>query len=121
MNAMMMLWVAIVLLLVAAVGGLVMAGIRFSKNANPPAWLAMVHGFVAGSAATLLLYAALVAGLPMLANIGIVVLLGAALLGASLNLVYQWQRQLLPTNLVVIHAIAAVVGLGLLVAGGLGY
>lgn len=121
MNAMMVLWVAIVLLLVAAVGGVVMAAIRFSKTVNPPAWLAMVHGFVAGSAATLLLYAALVAGLPTLANTGIAVLLGAALLGAFLNLTYQWRQRLIPTNLIVVHALAAVIGVGLLVAGALGY
>lgn len=78
MSAMMMLQVAIVLLLIAAAGGLVMAAIRFSRDANPPAWLAMLHGLLAGGAATLLLYAALVAGLPAMANLGIVLLLGAA-------------------------------------------
>lgn len=114
MSAMMMLQVAIVLLLIAAAGGLVMAAIRFSRDANPPAWLAMLHGLLAGGAATLLLYAALVAGLPAMANLGIVLLLGAAGLGAFLNLVYQWHQQLLPTGLVLLHASVAVVGVVLL-------
>ena len=53
-----------VLLAIAAVGGLVMAGMRFAGNRQPPAGLAMLHGFLAAAAVTLLLYAAPTIGLP---------------------------------------------------------
>ena len=41
-----------VLLAIAAVGGLVMAGIRFAGNRQPPPALAMLHGFLAAAAVT---------------------------------------------------------------------
>ncbi|HUP06366.1 MAG TPA: hypothetical protein VMU47_04395 [Caldimonas sp.] len=43
------------LLALAAVGGLALAGIRFGRDAEPPAWLAMVRGLIAGAALTLLI------------------------------------------------------------------
>ena len=52
-----------VLLAIAAVGGLVMAGIRFAGNRQPQPALAMLHGFLAAAAVTLLLYAAATIGL----------------------------------------------------------
>lgn len=120
MDAMMMLKTAIALLLIAATGGLVMAGIRYSRQANPPAWLAMLHGLLAGAALTLLLYAALVAGLPTLANAGIAVLLLAAAGGAFLNLAYQWRQKLIPVGIVLLHAALALTGFLLLAVAAFG-
>ena len=49
---------ATVLLALGALGGLLMAGMRFAGRPHPPAWLAMLHGVLAAAAITLLLYAA---------------------------------------------------------------
>lgn len=87
-----------------------MAITRLSKNVNPPSWLAMLHGFLAAAGATLLLYAALVIGIPSLANVGLALLLLAALGGLVLNLKYQWERVLLPRGLMIGHAVIAVIG-----------
>ena len=103
-----------VLLAIAAVGGLVMAGVRFSGNRQPPPVLAMLHGFLAAAAVTLLLYAALTVGLPGAALLALVLFLVAAGGGVVLNLNYHWKQLPLPKWLVVVHAIAAVAGFVLL-------
>ena len=105
-----------VLLAIAAAGGLVMAGIRFVGNRPPPAPLAMLHGFLAAAAVTLLLYAAATVGLPVMALVALALFLAAAGGGAILNLNYHWKQLPLPKWLVVVHAIAAVVGFALLFA-----
>ena len=105
-----------VLLAIAAAGGLVMAGIRFVGDRSPPPTLAMVHGFLAGAAITLLLYAAATVGLPGMALVALALFVGAAGGGAILNLNYHWKQLPLPKWLVVVHAGAAVAGFALLVA-----
>lgn len=105
-----------VLLAIAAVGGLVMAGIRFAGNRQPPPALAMLHGFLAAAAVTLLLYAAATVGLPGMALAALVLFLVAAGGGVVLNLNYHWRQLPLPKWLVVVHAIVAVVGFVLLLA-----
>ena len=102
------------LLAIAAAGGLVMAGIRFMADRAPPAALAMLHGFLAAAAVTLLLYAAATVGLPGMALAALVLLLAAAGGGVILNLNYHWKQLPLPKWLVVVHAGAAVVGFVLL-------
>ena len=114
MDAISMLRVAVALLAIAAAGGVVMAVQRFGGKANPPAWLAMLHGFLAAAALTLVLYAALTQGIPTLGLIALALLVLAALGGAVLNLGYQWKQRLLPGALVAGHALAAVAGFGLL-------
>jgi glucose uptake protein GlcU len=110
MNAITMIRTAVALLAIGALGGVVMAITRLSKNINPPTWLAMLHGFLAAAAATLLLYAALTVGIPLIANVGLAFLLIAALGGVVLNLKYQWERALIPPGLMVGHAVLAVIG-----------
>jgi hypothetical protein len=105
-----------VLLALAAAGGLVMAGIRFVGNRSPPAALAMLHGFLAAAAVTLLLYAAATVGLPGIALLALALFLAAAGGGAILNLNYHWKQLALPKWLVVVHAGAAVAGFVLLLA-----
>lgn len=102
------------LLAITAVGGLIMAGIRFGSERQPPAALAMGHGFLAGAAVTLLLYGAATIGLPGLALGALVLFLLAAGGGAILNLNYHWKQVPLPKWLVVVHASAAVVGFAML-------
>ena len=105
-----------ILLAIAAVGGLIMAGIRFAGDRQPPVALAMLHGFLAAAAVTLLLYAAATVGLPRTALAALVLFLAAAVGGVTLNLNYQWKQRLLPKWLIVVHAIVAVVGFVLLLA-----
>lgn len=105
-----------VLLAIAAVGGLVMAGIRFAGNRQPPTALAMLHGFLAAAAVTLLLYAAATVGLPAMALGALVLFLLAAGGGAFLNLNYHWKQLPLPKWLIVAHGSAAVAGFLLLLA-----
>lgn len=104
------------LLAIAALGGLTMAGIRFAGKPQPPTWLAMLHGFLAGAAVTLLLYAYFTVGLPTLACWALLLFLIAAAGGAFLNLNYHWKMLPLPKGLIVGHAGIAVVGYALLLA-----
>ena len=105
---------ACVLLAIAAVGGLVMAGVAFAGKAQPPTWLAMLHGLLAGAALTLLLYAYFTVGLPALAGVALLLFLLAAAGGAYLNLNFHWRMLPLPKGIIVGHAGAAVVGFVLL-------
>lgn len=100
----------VALLAVSAVGGIVMATIRFSGKPHPPIWLAMLHGFLSASALTLLIYAALTVGLPTLALTATVLFVLAALGGITMNLNYHWKALPLPKWLVLVHAGIAVVG-----------
>jgi hypothetical protein len=108
---------AVVIFAISAVGGIVMAGIRFGGKPHPPTWLAMLHGFLSAAALTLLIYAACTVGLPSLANVAIVLFVVAALGGVFMNLNFHWKMLPLPKWLVVVHALIAVAGfLCLLVA-----
>jgi hypothetical protein len=120
MELQLMLRTAIVLLAITAAGGLLMAGIRFMGKPQPPSWLAMLHGLLAGSGLTLLLYPAFVQGLPGGAWAGLAVLVLAALGGLILNLGYHVKNQALPVWLVLVHAAAAVIGFVLLVLAAWG-
>ena len=117
MDYQLMLRTAIVLLALTALGGLLLAGIRFAGRPHPPTSIAMLHGLLAASGLTLLLYAAFTRGLPGAAWLGIVLLVVAALGGLLLNLKYHWNREALPIWLVLVHAAAAVIGFLVLALG----
>ena len=112
-----MLQTAVILLGLTALGGLVMAAIRWSGADRPPSWLAMAHGLLAGSGLTLVLYTAFTAGLPGLAWVGLVLLVLAALGGVYLNLAYHARLLPVPKNIIVVHALLAVAGFGALLLG----
>ena len=111
-----MLLTAVALFTLAALGGLLMAGIRFGGKRNPPAWLAMLHGLLAAAGLTLLAYATFTTGVPATANLALLLFLVAAGGGAILSLAYKWKQILLPAWLVVVHATAAVLAFVLLLA-----
>jgi hypothetical protein len=113
MNALTMIRTAVALLAIGALGGLVMAVIRFSKNLHPPSGLAMLHGLLAAAGVTLLAYAAVTVGVPTFALAGLAFLLVAAAGGAVLNLKYQWERTLIPLGFMIGHALLAVIGFAL--------
>ena len=110
MEPILMIRTAAVLLAITALGGLAMASIRFASDKQPPAWLAMLHGLLAGAALTLLVYAQATVGLPAIALGALVLFVVAALGGVYLNLNYHWKQVLLPKGLVVGHALVAVIG-----------
>ena len=110
MEPALMMKTALVLLTITALGGVAMAFIRLGRNANPPSALAMLHGLLAGSALTLLLYAYCTVGLPALAGWALLLFLAAALGGAYLNLGFHAKGALLPKPIVVVHAVIAGVG-----------
>ena len=110
-----LLQTACVLFLLAALGGLAMAGIRFSGNRNPPVWLAMGHGGLAVAGVALLAFAVVAGGAPAAALWSLVLLLVAAAGGTVLFLSYEWKRELLPTWLVLVHAVVAVIAFLMLV------
>lgn len=115
MNAIDMLQAAVVLFVVAAIGGIAMAGIRLLRGRNPPDWVTMVHGLVAAAGLTLVAYAVLFADLPSPAGWALLLLLVTAGGGAALNLLWQQRQRPLPVSVVLVHAGLAVVGFVLLV------
>lgn len=108
------LWTVIVLFAIAAAGGLVMAGVRAFGERNPPAWLAMLHGLLAGAGLTLLLFGASTVGVPRYALWAIILLVLTAFGGVFMNLGYQERRTLIPKPLMYVHALVAVIGFVLL-------
>ena len=115
-----MQWAAIVLVL-AALGGLVVAGIRLSGAPRPPTWVALGHGAVAATGLGLLIYAAAVSpGIPFLAQVALGVLLLAAVGGATLFLGFHLREKPLPIPLVLGHGVTALVGVVLLLLTWLG-
>lgn len=106
----------VVLLALAAIGGATMAAIRFRGQPRPPAWLAMLHGFIAAAAVTLLLYASLTVGLSLLANTALALFLAAAAGGAYMNLEFHSKLLPLPKWLVLVHGAIAVAAYLLLLA-----
>lgn len=114
MDAQLMLRTGVILLVLTALGGVLAAGIRFAGRRHPPTWLAMLHGLLASAGLTLVLYVAVVQGLPGNGWIGLVALLAAVLGGLVLNLGYHWKDRPLPVWLVLGHAVIAAVGLALL-------
>lgn len=120
MTADAMLETAFLLLVLAALGGLTMAGIRFARKANPPITLSMLHGLLAAAGLTLVAYAVLRGEAPAAASIALVLLLLAAAGGAALTVVWHWPQRLLPSTVVVGHALFAVAGFVMLYVAAYG-
>lgn len=107
---------AIVLFALAAVGGLIMAFMRWRGAPRPPDWLAMGHGLLAGAGLTLLIQAAVVTGLPTLGNAALGLFVLAALGGVFINLRYHAKQLPLPKAWIAAHAALAVVAFVLLLS-----
>ncbi|MCL1635883.1 hypothetical protein M2650_14735 [Luteimonas sp. SX5] len=112
---------AAILFGLAAVGGVIMALIRWSGAPRPPDWLAMGHGLLAAAGLTLLIHAAVTIGLPVLAQASLGLFVLAALGGAFVNLRYHARQLPLPKAWIVIHASLAVIAFALLLAALFGY
>ncbi|HEX7198683.1 MAG TPA: hypothetical protein VF213_04380, partial [Dongiaceae bacterium] len=107
-----MLATAIVLFLLAALGGIAMA-VRIFRNARPPMPLALGHGALAAVALILALVAALAPAAAPLLKIGAAVLIVAAL-GGFFLFSFQLRGKPHPKAVVVLHALLAVGGVGCL-------
>jgi hypothetical protein len=113
-DGMHMLRIAAWLFVLAAAGGLVMAGIRLFGERNPPIWLAYAHGLLAAAGLSLLVYAALATRLTASVVGAVWLMLVAAVLGTVLNLAYHWRQRPLPKGLMLVHIALAVAGLAML-------
>lgn len=114
MEANAMMQTAAALFGLAALGGLLMAGMRFKSIPHPPAWLAMGHGLLAAAGLTLLIYAAFALGIPPMAQLATGLFVVAAVGGAVMNLLFHWKQLPLPIPLMLVHAGLAVAGFVLL-------
>ena len=108
MDMMIMLKTAGLLFTAAALGGILMAGIRFSGRPRPPSWLAMGHGLMAAAGLTLLVYAWSNGGIPLLAQFATGLFIIAATGGAAMNLLFHAKQLPLPIPLMLVHALLAV-------------
>jgi hypothetical protein len=110
MEPIVMLKSSTVLFAISALGGALMAFIRFTGKPHPPSWLAMLHGFLAAAGLTLLVYAAVTSSVPSLAKLALILFLVAAAGGVLLNLRFHLNDMPLPKWLVLVHGGIAVVG-----------
>lgn len=108
-----MQWAAIILAL-AALGGLTLAGIRVSGVPRPPTWLALGHGAIAATGLGFFIYAAASSASPAMAQASLAVLVLAALGGLVLFAGFHLRGLALPIPLVVVHGVTAVAGYVLL-------
>jgi uncharacterized membrane-anchored protein len=114
-----MLTVAAVLFAIAALGGLAMAYIHFKKDRNPPGALAALHGVLAATALVILLWVVVQTSVSASITWALGLFVVAAL-GGFFLVSYHIRKQRLPSPVVVIHALVAVVAFALLLVGILG-
>lgn len=113
-----MIVTSIALFLVAALFGLYMAARIFGGNLPP--WIAVIlHGVLAASGLLVLLYV-LFTGLQTMAVVIGAVLLVIAALGGFFMFSFQLRKLPPPKAIVVVHAIAAVLGVVCLLGNALG-
>jgi hypothetical protein len=106
---------ALVLFALAAVGGVVLAVIRFRGQPYPPLGLALVHGAAAAAGLIALLLAVAPGEAPSSATTALVLFVLAAA-GGFFLFSHHLRKVALPTWLVVVHALVAVVGFLVLAA-----
>ena len=107
---------ALIVLALAALGGLTVAVMRLSGAPYPPLWMALGHGVVAATGLGLLIYAAIDPGLPPKGQIALGIFILAALGGATMFLGFHLRKRPLPIPLVIGHGLIAVCGYVLLLA-----
>ena len=100
--------VAAILFAIAAVGGVLMAAMRFGGRELPPMGLAIVHGLFAAAGLVTLIVALLGANTSWAAVVALVGFVVAAVGGFTL-FAHHLRRKALPINYVVIHGVGAVV------------
>lgn len=107
--------IAAVLLAAAALGGVVMAAMRFGGRELPPMVLALIHGlFAASGLVALILFVvnSTASTLALVALVGFVI----AALGGFMLFSYHLRGRALPVNYVVVHGAGAVISFAVLLA-----
>ncbi|MBV8857577.1 MAG: hypothetical protein JOZ02_11650 [Acidobacteria bacterium] len=107
--------VAAILFAIAAVGGLVMAAMRFGGRELPPMALAIVHGLFAAAGLVTLILAVVGAQTSWAAIVAVVGFVVAAL-GGFMLFAHHLRRKALPVNYVLIHGAGAVISFVILLA-----
>lgn len=97
-----------------AVGGLLMAGMRFGGRPRPPSWLVAAHGSGAALGLAILAYLAVTVGLPQQAQLALGLLALAALGGLSMNLMFHRRQRPLPKPMLIGHGLLAAIGFAVL-------
>lgn len=108
MAQMTILQIAVVLLVVTALGGVASALYRF-RGSNPPLALGTVHGIVAASSLVTLIAAGVVEGFSTTLTIGLGLLVVSALGGFVLYATHL-RRKLISLPITVVHALISVSG-----------
>lgn len=108
-----------VLFALAALGGLVMASMRFKGAPHPPMPLAIVHGLAAAAGLVTLLLVVMGGTVPGIAKASLVVFVIAAL-GGFVLFATHLQKKALPKPVVLIHGLVAVTGFALLLIAIMG-
>ena len=107
---------AVVLFAIAALGGIVMAIMRFSGRELPPMGLAVVHGIFAAAGLVALILALVGHGYTAVTIIALLGFIGAAVGGFYLFSLHI-KRQALPIPYVVVHGGFAVISFVILLIG----
>jgi hypothetical protein len=107
--------VAVILFAIAAVGGVIMAAMRFGGRELPPMALAIVHGLFAAAGLVTLILAVVGTQTSWAAIVAVVGFVVAALGGFTL-FAHHLRRKALPINYVVIHGAGAVISFVILLA-----
>ncbi len=110
--------IALVLFAIAAVGGLILAVIRFRGQPYPPLGLAVVHGLFAAAGLVALIAGVAEGHAPSRATIALILFIVAALGGFVLFFTHL-RKAALPKGLIVVHALAAVVAFVILLVSAL--
>jgi len=110
---------ALVLFGVAALGGIVLAGIRLRGAELPPMRLAIVHGIIAAAGLVSLAVAVMHAQVPPSARYALIGFVVAAL-GGFFLFAFHLRRKALPIPVVVIHGLVAVISFVILLLAAIG-
>lgn len=110
---------AAILFGLAALGGVVMAMMRFSGRDYPPMWLALIHGAAAAAGLVGLILVVVGGAVAGSVKLALVLFIAAALLGFWL-FSYHLKSRPLPIPTMVVHAIVAVVAFVILLVAILG-
>lgn len=107
-----MLVTAILVFLVAAIGGLVMA-VHIFRDRTPPMPLALLHGLLGATGLGLLIWLWLQNAVSPAVTVGLAILVVAAL-GGFFLFSFHLRGKPHPKAVVIVHALAAVCGVGAL-------
>jgi glucose uptake protein GlcU len=107
---------AAILFAIAALGGIVMALIRFSGRDYPPVFLAVIHGVFAAAGIVTLLVAALAPGVALSIRVALILFVGAAIGGFAL-VYFHANKRPLPISYIVIHGLVAIIAFIILIVG----